>query len=111
MNIDELVMLRSLVHATGTVSDDAPPSVRVVHGPGGGLDHVRVEFTEPVALQDLSAGFGPSRELPRAPSGARRAVFPDTEPGDGQRGVTVLAELNRAGEATTLILRPDDFTS
>ncbi|GAB3891514.1 hypothetical protein GCM10029964_064810 [Kibdelosporangium lantanae] len=113
MNIDELVMLRSLVHASGTVAEDTPPvgtSVRAVRRSGDVLDHVRVEFTEPVDLAGLTAGFGPSRELPKLPSGGRRAVFPDTQPGDGQRGVTVLAELDRAGHATALVLRPDDFT-
>lgn len=113
MNIDELVMLRSLVHATGTAAEDAPPAgtaVRLVRGAGGGLEHVRVELTEPVDLEGLADDFGPSRELPRLPSGGRRAVFPDTQPGDGQRGVTVLAELNATGQVTALVLRPDDFT-
>jgi hypothetical protein len=114
VNIDDLIMLRSVVHATGRVAEDAPPdgtAVRVVRGDGGVLDHVRVEFTEPVDVGGLAGGFGPSRELPRLPSGGRRAVFPDTQPADGQRSVTVLAELDRAGQATALVLRPDDFTT
>jgi hypothetical protein len=114
VNIDELIMLRSLVHAAGTIAEDAPPTgtaVQVVRRDGGVINHVRVGFTDPIEVDELAGAFGPPRELPRLPTGARRVIFPDTQPNDGQRGVTAIAELNRTGQATALVLRPDDFTT
>jgi hypothetical protein len=44
-------------------------------------------------------------------TGAAVSFLPDIEPRDGERTVTVVAELNRAGQVTAVVLRPDDFTT
>ncbi|MET0236389.1 MAG: hypothetical protein ABW224_17205 [Kibdelosporangium sp.] len=103
--VDELIMLRSLVHAGGPVPDGVEVTRR-----DGLIDHVRVPLTTPLAMDDLTAGFGPGRDVPRQPTGGRRVIFPDTQPGDGQRAVTVIAELDRSGQVTAVVLRPDDFS-
>jgi hypothetical protein len=103
--VDELILLRSLVYAGGPVPDGVEVTRR-----GGVIDHARVPVTSPVALEDLTVAFGPGRDVPRQPAGGRRVIFPDTQPGDGQRAVTVIAELNRSGQVIAVVLRPDDFT-
>ena len=103
--VDDLIMLRSLVHAGGPIPDGVEVTRR-----DGVIDHARVPVTSPVALEDLTVAFGPGRDVPRQPAGGRRVIFPDTQPGDGQRAVTVIAELTRSGQVTAVVLRPDDFT-
>ncbi|MBP2330100.1 hypothetical protein JOF56_010485 [Kibdelosporangium banguiense] len=105
ITVDELIMLRSLVHAGGPV----PAGTEVIRREGA-IDHVRVPLDSPITVDDLAAGFGPGRDVPRQPAGGRRVIFPDTQPGEGQRAVTVIAELDRSGQVTTVVLRPDDFT-
>jgi hypothetical protein len=107
MNLAEIVALRRKVAA-----DDVPsPSdqIEVAYRAGNVLNHVRVRLVTPSTLDDLALEFGPAQELPMLPSGARRALFPDTLPGDGERSITVLAELDRVNRVTAVVLRPDDF--
>jgi hypothetical protein len=103
-----MVALRAALDA-GTLPEPTD-AVQVVHRRDGALSHVRIALPKPAALDDLAADFGPARELPRLPSGARRATFPQTGPRDGERTTTVLAELDRFGRVTAVVLRPDDFT-
>jgi hypothetical protein len=107
----ELQALRELLTRGGEPPEGAggAGALRVVRRPGGGLDHVRVTLTGPVELADLARHFGPPRLLPSTPTGGRRALFPQTSPGDGQRATTVLAELDDAGRARVVVLRPDDL--
>jgi hypothetical protein len=84
-------------------------TVEVVRRPGGELDQVRVTLAAPVEVEELSGPFGPPAYLPRTPAGGRRVLFPSTGPRDGQLTTTVLAELDSAGRATVVILRPDDL--
>lgn len=114
MNIDDLVRLRSMVHSGGPMAEDTPPAgtvVRVLRRDDGAINHVHVGLAVPAEINELASGFGPPRELPRLPTGGRRVVFPATQPNDGERSVTVIAELNRAGQVTAVVLRPDDFTA
>ena len=103
--VDELIMLHSLVYAGGPLPDE----VEVVRR-GDAVDHVRIALGRPLTVEALSGGFGPAREVPRQPAGGRRVVFPDTQPGEGQRAVTVIAELDRAGQVSAVVFRPDDLT-
>ena len=84
-------------------------TVEVVRRTGGGLDHVRVALAAPIDVEELAGRFGPPAHLPRTPAGGRRVVFPSTGPRDGELTTTVLAELDRAGRAVVVILRPDDL--
>ena len=64
----------------------------------------------PASLAGLSAAFGTATPLPRRPSGGGRTVlFKATLPGDGERGVTVLAELDERGRAARVLLRRDEL--
>lgn len=113
MNLDELSTLRSLVHAGDPIAEDAPPAgtvVQVRRRADGAINHVRIGLVAPAEINELAGSFGSPRELPRLPTGGRRVIFPATQPGDGERAVTVIAELNRAGQVTAVVLRPDDFT-
>jgi hypothetical protein len=103
----ELAALRAALER----GEEPSPSgdVEVVRGQGGQLDHVRVTLAEPVNLAELADAFGTPTLLPPNPAGGRGAVFRDTQPGDGERGITVLAELDAAGRAVVVVLRPDDF--
>jgi len=114
MNIDELVTLRSLVHAGGRIAEDAPPAgtvIRVLRRADGTINHVYIGLVAPIEIHELAGSFGAPRELPRLPTGGRRVIFPATQPDGGERAVTVIAELNRAGQVTAVVLRPDDFTT
>ena len=84
-------------------------TVEVVRRPGGALDHVRVALAEPADVVELAQRFGAPSFPPRTPAGGRRAVFPATSPGDGERSVTVLAELDRWDRVAAVVLRPDDL--
>ncbi|MFC4554331.1 hypothetical protein [Georgenia faecalis] len=68
-----------------------------------------LDLAEPVDLAALAAALGPARALPTNPAGGRALVlFGETLPDEGERGVTVLAEVD--GEtAVRLLLRPDAF--
>lgn len=104
---DELEALRSALNR-----GEEPPEVagvEVVRRAGGELDHVRVTPPAPVEVEELASRFGPPSYLPRTPAGARRALFPETSPRDGERATTVLAELDAAGRARVVVLRPDDL--
>ena len=48
--------------------------------------------------------------LPLRRGGAPGVVLPDTVPGDGERSVTVMADLDESGRAVAVILRVDDLT-
>jgi hypothetical protein len=104
---DELEALRSVL----TRGEEPPEGsgVEVVRRAGGELDHVRVTPAAPVDLEELAGRFGPPSFLPRTPAGGRRALFPATSPRDGERTTTVLAELDAAGRARVVVLRPDDL--
>jgi len=84
-------------------------TVEVVRRAGGELDHVRVTLPAPADVEELARRFGPPSFLPRTPAGGRRALFPSTSPGEGERATTVLAELDRSGRAVVVVLRPDDL--
>lgn len=109
---DRLIALRALLHAGDPVAEEMSPigQVSVLHDPSGGVDHVQVLLTSPIEVADLVGSFGEPRELPRLPTGARRVIFPDTQPKDGERAITLVAELDRSGHVTAIMLRPDDFT-
>jgi hypothetical protein len=83
--------------------------VSVARRADGELDSVRVTPAEPFAVEELAARFGPPAYLPRNPAGGRRALFPSTGPRDGERTTAVLAELDGAGRAAVVVLRPDDL--
>jgi hypothetical protein len=68
-------------------------------------DAERVIAIEPTALADL--GFGAAIRLPRQLYAPARVIFPDTAPLDGQRAVTVFAELDEDGKAIELTFRPE----
>jgi hypothetical protein len=106
----EVAGLRAALHA-GAPLPDSTDAVQVVLRADGVVNHVRVALPEPVSLEDLAGEFGTPRELPRLPSGARRVAFAQTGPREGERTVTVLAELDRFGRVTAVVLRPDDFAS
>jgi len=104
---DELEALRAAL--TRGEEPPAGAGVEVVRRAGGELDHVRVTLAAPVDLEELTRRFGPPSLLPRTPAGGRRALFAETSPGDGGRATTVLAELDPAGRAQVVVLRPDDL--
>jgi hypothetical protein len=106
-----LEALRAALDRGEEPAEGAGPAgvVEVVRRAGGGLDHVRVALAAPLAVEALTASFGPPSYLPRTPSGGRRALFPATGPHDGELTTTVLAELDDAGRAVVVVLRPDDL--
>jgi hypothetical protein len=106
---DQLEALRSAL----TRGEEPPEGagVEVVRRAGGELDHVRVTLAAPVDVEELAGRFGPPSMLPRTPAGGRLALFPETSPRDGERGTTVLAELDGSGRARVVVLRPDDLTN
>lgn len=83
--------------------------VSLVRRAGGELDHVRVTPPAAVDVEELAARFGPPSYPPRTAAGGRRVLFPSTGPRDGERTITVLAELDGAGRAAAVVLRPDDL--
>lgn len=82
----------------------------VTRDAAGGAALVVITPARPAALAGLSAAFGATTELPRRPSGGARSVlFRATLPGDGETGVTVLAELDGRGRAARVLLRRDEL--
>ena len=103
-------------------SPDAPADFDAVPGRGtlaalhvtrdqaGRATLVVLTPARPAALTGLSATFGAATPLPRRPAGgARTVLFRGTLPGDGESGVTVLAELDERGRAVRVLLRRDEF--
>lgn len=107
--IDQLDALRAALGRGEVPAPDPAGAVEVVRRPNGEVDHVRVTPAVPIDLDELASRFGPARTLPRLPSGGRRALFPATLPADGERAITVLAELDLDGRAAVVVLRPDDL--
>ncbi len=86
------------------------PGPEVSRGPDGRIELAVVALERAVPLATLERDFGAASPLPRRPAGGSRTVqFPATLPGDGQRGVTVLAETDEHGRAVRVLLRPDSF--
>jgi hypothetical protein len=109
--VGHLDALRAALTRGEPVADGAGPAgaVQVVHR-GGVVDHVRVTLPEPAGIERLAGRFGAATRLPRSPAGGRLVLFPATVPADGERATTVLAQLDHAGRATVVLLRPDDLT-
>jgi hypothetical protein len=107
----ELEALRAALTRGEEPPEGAGPDgvVEVVRRADGQLDHVRVTPAAPIDVEELAARFGSPSYPPRTPSGGRSALFPATGPRDGELTATVLAELDAAGRAVVVILRPDDL--
>ncbi len=109
--VGHLEALRAALTRDEPVADGAGPAgaVQVVRR-GGVVDHVRVRLPEPADVGRLAGRFGAATRLPTSPAGGRLVLFPGTGPADGERATTVLAQLDHAGRATVVLLRPDDLT-
>jgi hypothetical protein len=86
-------------------------ALHVTRDQAGRASLVVLTPARPAALAGLSAAFGAATQLPRRPSGgAPTVLFRATLPADGERGVTVLAELDERGRAARVLLRRDEFS-
>ena len=94
----------------GAAAPEAFVAFNIVSIPGeSSLSHVSVRLAQPVRLQQLEAAFGQARELPRSPDdGATRTViFGETIPAEGSAGATLLADVQRDGLVSSLVVRRD----
>jgi hypothetical protein len=107
--VEALDALRARVASGADVADGATEAgtVQVVRREGA-LDFVRVDLPRPLALDRLSARFGPVTWPPRNPSGRRSAVFAETSPPEDEDGCTVSAEVDQDGRAVAVVLRRDE---
>ena len=114
--------IETLRKAIAADSPDHPADFEAVSGRGALADLkvtrdqagrstlVVVTPAQPAEIAGLSAAFGTATPLPRRPSGGTRTVlFRETLPGDGESGVTVLAELDKRGRAARVLLRRDEL--
>jgi hypothetical protein len=107
--VDAVEALHARVARGEEVADGASDAgtVQVVRRDGA-VDHVRVDLPRPLALERLSARFGPVTWPPRNPSGRRSVVFAATAPAEDEDGCTVSAEVDQDGRAVAVVLRRDE---
>jgi hypothetical protein len=95
----------------GIVPPDTGPGRPVAIARTGADGILTLDVAEPVPLRTLEADLGPARALPSNPAGGRAlALFGETLPAEGERGATVLAEVD-GDVVVRLLLRPDAFPS